>query len=110
MENGLDGASRKSLPRSSILTPLSYNIYTYVEPVDNVTHRFIYADNLCTISEEMTSEGIEYKVTNAMSDLSEYYTVIHLCENPCETQEIASHPKNHLAGRVLKVRWDNKVL
>ena len=38
---------QNGLPKSSVLAPLLYNIYTNDQPTDERTSRFIYAVDLC---------------------------------------------------------------
>ena len=101
---------RNGLPRSSVIAPLLYNIYTNDQPTDERTSRFIYADDLCITSQESSFEAVERNLTDSLSLLTEYYAKNHLKPNASKTQVCAFHLRNREANRPLRVTWSGTPL
>ena len=87
-----------------------FNVYRNDQPVHNETHCFIYADDLCIVTQRSTFEQTETILTEALQNLGEYYERNHLRANPDKTQTCAFHPMNQEACRKLNIAWYNKHL
>ena len=104
-------AQTKERPAAGIcLGPTLFNIYTNDQPEFPDIRRFIYADDLCLATKSTTFEKIEKRLTDALSQLTEYYNRNSLNANPGKTQVCAFHLKNHIANKKLKVQWNGQQL
>ena len=101
---------KNGLPQGSVLAPTLFNIYTNDQPEFPDIRRFIYADDLCLATKLTTFETIEKRLTDALSQLTEYYNRNSLNANPGKTQVCAFHLKNHIANKKLKVQWNGQQL
>ena len=101
---------KNGLPQGSVLAPTLFNIYTNDQPEFTDIRRFIYADDLCLATQSTDFETIEKRLTDALTQLTEYYRSNCLNANPGKTQVCAFHLKNHLASRKLKIQWNSQEL
>ena len=101
---------KTGLPQGSVLSPVLLNVYTNDQPVYNETRSFIYADDLCIVTQRSTFEQTKTILTESLQNLSEYYERNHLRANPDKTQTCDFHLKNREASRKLNITWYNKHL
>ena len=94
---------KNGLPQGSVLAQTLFNIYTNDQPEFPDIRRFIYADDLCLATQSTTFETIKKRMTDALSQLTEYYSQNSLNANPGKTQVCAFHLKNHLANKKLNI-------
>ena len=78
--------------------------------MDQNTERFIYADDLCVISQENTFEAVEANLTSALDELLLYYERNHLHANPAKTQVCSFHLRNRETNRHLNIKWPGTTL
>ena len=74
------------------------------------TEHFIYADDLCITSQEISFEAVEANLTNSLKKLSVYYERNHLRANPAKTQVCSFHLRNREANRTLSIKWSGTKL
>ena len=101
---------RNGFLQGSDFAPLSYNIYTIDQPSDEITSRFIYADDLCITFQESSFEAVEQNLTDSLTLLTEYYAKNHLKSNALKTQVCVFHLRNREANRPLKITWSGTPL
>ena len=83
-----------------------FNIYTNDQPIYPETCSFIYAHDLCTMSQGKYFHNIEATLTSALNTLTPYYGLNQLRSNPSKTQVCAFHLRNRDAKRELNVVWN----
>ena len=96
---------QNGLPQGSVLAPMMYNIYTNDQPIDNLTRRFIYADDLCITAQSTKFTEVETVLTEALAGLTSYYEENQLRANSAKTQVCAFHLRNKQASRHLNISW-----
>ena len=96
---------KNGLPQGGVLAPMMYNIYTNDQPIDSVTKRFIYADDLCITAQGTNFQQVETILTNVLTGLTSYYDDNYLRANPSKTQVCAFHLKNKDANYQLNITW-----
>ena len=101
---------KNGLPQGSVLAPILFNIYTNDQPEFADIRRFIYADDLSLATQSTSFETIETRLTEALEELTDYYTKNSLNANPGKTQVCAFHLNNHAAGRKLNITWNDQIL
>ena len=80
------------------------------QPEFQGVRRFVYADDLCIVTQSRSFEEIEDRLSRTLTSLSVYYKKWHLNANPGKTQVCAFHLNNHQVNRKLKITWENKEL
>lgn len=97
---------RNGLPQGSVLAPLLFNLYTNDQPVGPFTNSFIYADDVAITCQSQHIEEIERKLTESLTNMSEYYRSNQLRPNPGKTQTCLFHLDNRQANRELQIEWN----
>ena len=72
-----DGTIRRMVYLNVVL----FNVYTSDQPVHNETRSFIYANDLCIVTQRSTFEQTETILTETRQNLGEYYERNHLRAN-----------------------------
>ena len=76
---------KNGLPQGSVIAPVLCNIYTYDQPRNEGTSRFIYADEFGVGAQDADFTVVEERLSNALNDLTPYYEANHLRANPSKT-------------------------
>ena len=95
----------KLIPQHRLL----FNIYTNDQPIHADTRSFIYADDVCIVSQGHDFNNIEASLTSALSIMATYCDTNQLRANPSKTKVCAFHLRNRErreAKRELNVVWN----
>ena len=101
-------SQKNGLPQGSVLVPTLFNFYTNDLPTFADIRRFIYANDLCLVTQGKRFEEIERRLSSALKTLSCYYQKWFLNPNPGKTKVCCFHLNNRNVARTLKIQWEGK--
>ena len=85
-------------------------VHTNDQPIHKDTRSFIYADDLCIVTQNASFEKTESTLSAALDSIGDYYEKNHLRANPDKTQTCVFHLRNRKANRQLNISWCGKKL
>lgn len=97
------------LPQGSVLSPLLFNIYTSDLP-NTHSEKFIYADDICLISQSVDFETSEITLENDLKKMDEYFQVWRLKPNAMKTETACFHLNNKQAHFAPRISFRNQML
>jgi len=89
------------LPQGSVLAPLLLNLYNHDIPTTKAW-KFIYADDICLVTQDKNVEACEKTLTSDLTVLSHYLKHWRLKPNPAKTEISLFHLNNRQANQTIK--------
>ena len=101
---------KNGVPQESVLAPLLFNIYTYIDLPSMISRKFAYADDLALLHSSGNWKELEVTLSQDMSTLSAYLQTWRLKLSHTNTMTAAFHLNNREAKRELKVYNNDRLL
>jgi len=95
------------LPQGSVLAPLLFNLYTHDIPTTKA-RKFIYADDICLVTQDKNLEACEKTLTADLTVLSHYLKQWKLKPRATEIGNYGKIPKLWLESKVIAILKPNK--